>query len=154
MNRAISSGKELENIVLNILSSMSNIVNTKDYTSNMKSVSISQHKYRDIFTNNARVDFFHVNNYGKKFYIECKNQKVPGSVDTKFPYYILNITQNIYEDAVLVFILNTEGVRKCVLEWLVKQTELYPFYIISIKKLEILDNLLSNPELSNNKVFL
>ena len=138
-SRALLSGIKLEKIVLEKLAEMSEIVPNKNYHESKNKVTVPQYRYHDIFTAKARVDFLFVTESGKKFFIECKNQKTPGSVDVKFPYYILNMQSDAYKDSVFIFVLNPTGIRKNVLEWLIKQTELYKFYIVSHQELHHLD---------------
>lgn len=141
---AFQSGEKLEKLVLQKLSQISKIIKNKEYRVSNKAVNVTipQYVYKDIFTDRARVDFLHVNDKGKKFFIECKNQKVPGSVDTKFPYYIFNMQEQVYKDTTFIFVLNETGMRKKVLEWLINQSLIYKFYIVSSENLDELDKIL------------
>lgn len=129
--KAAKSGKILEKKVFDKLYS---------YCGNNLNI-VEQYKYKDIFNANARIDFLFINENNQKYFIECKNQKVPGSVDTKFPYYLFNMQQNLYQDSKFIFILNTDGIRKTVLNWLISQSGSYKFYIVSSKKLNELDDI-------------
>jgi DNA adenine methylase len=160
MNNANKSGIKLETCLTMFLND--NDIPVFDYK-NIKNTSkleldqlpyygITQYKHLDIFNANARIDILLVNNTsGKKFYIECKNQAVGGSVDQKFPYYIHNITNNKY-DGELVFLLNTKGIRSNVLNWLVENSEIYNYYILSIDNMERILEIMMG--ISNQRVFI
>jgi len=142
MSVANQSGKKLESHVLDKLSSFSTKTTNKKYSIGLINTTVPQYIYKDIFTDKARVDFLYVNSTGKRFFIECKNQSVPGSVDTKFPYYIFNMQQNMYKDSKFIFILNHPGIRAGVMECLIKQAPIYKFYIVSLDRLQELDSIL------------
>lgn len=160
MNNANKSGIKLETRLTMFLND--NDIPVFDYK-NLKTKSsleldelpyygITQYKHLDIFNANARIDILLINNtLGKKFYIECKNQAVGGSVDQKFPYYIHNITNNKY-DGELVFLLNTRGIRSNVLNWLVENSEKYNYYILSIDNMERILEIMMG--ISKQRVFI
>lgn len=137
---AVKSGRLLEKLVHKELSKVTNVKVTPQY------------QYKDIFGAKARVDFFVETqqslNYNKlhfnKFFIECKNQNVPGSLDQKFQYYIENIRQNKYEGNPLIFVLNTNGIRSKVLEYLVSNTSKYNFMIVDTHNIDKLNNIIHN----------
>ena len=137
---AIKSGRILEKLVFKELSQISN---TKI---------VPQFQYKDIFGAKARMDFFVETkasvNYNKlhsnKFFIECKNQNVPGSLDQKFQYYIENIRQNKYDGNPLIFVLNTNGIRPKVLDYLIKNTNKYNFMIVDTHNLDKLNKIVHN----------
>ena len=137
---AIKSGRILEKLVYKELSQMSRLRITPQY------------QYKDIFGAKARIDFFvetnRMTNYNKlhmtKFFIECKNQNVQGSLDQKFPYYIENIRQNKYEDSPLIFVLNTSGVRPKVLDYLINNATKYKYMIVDTHNLDKLNKIIHN----------
>lgn len=137
---AIKSGRLLEKLVHKELSQMSNVRITPQY------------QYKDIFGARARMDFFVETkqgvNYNKlhasKFFIECKNQNVPGSLDQKFSYYIENIRQNKYEGNPLIFVLNTNGVRPKVLDYLINNSLKYNYMIVDTHNLDKLNKIIHN----------
>lgn len=113
---------------------------------------ISQYKHTDIFNANARIDFLIVNNYtNKRYYLECKNQAVAGSVDQKFPYYIHNIQHNKY-DGQLIFLLNLSGIRQNVLNWLIENAPIYNYFVVSIENMEKIVEIVS--EVTNERIFI
>lgn len=142
---ATTSGHALEKTVLSLISQYSTVMSNKIYqkSTNITGVTVPQYTFTDIFSIKARADFLYISNQGNKFFIECKNQKVIGSVDLKFPYYIKNMESNIYGDSSFVFILNTLGIRKKVLSWLVEQSKVHKFYILSEQRLELLHKILN-----------
>lgn len=136
---AVKSGRILEKLVFKELTQISN------------TRVVPQFQYKDIFGAKARVDFFvetKLSDYNKlhmnKFFIECKNQNVPGSLDQKFQYYIENIRQNKYEGNPLIFVLNTNGIRPKVLDYLVNNTKQYNFMIVDTHNLDKLNNIIHN----------
>lgn len=153
---ANKSGVKLETKVSSLLSD--NNIPVYEYKSLYTSdttlpiYAVSQYKHLDIFNANARIDFLIVNNNSnKKFYLECKNQAVPGSVDQKFPYYIHNILNNKY-DGELVFLLNLSGIRQNVLNWLIENAVTYNYYLVSIDSMDrVLDIVNSS---TNERIFL
>jgi DNA adenine methylase len=113
---------------------------------------ISQYKHTDIFNANARIDFLIVNNEtNKRYYLECKNQAVPGSVDQKFPYYIHNIQHNKY-DGQLIFLLNLSGIRQNVLNWLIENAPIYNYFVVSIENMQRIVEIIS--EVTNERIFI
>lgn len=160
MNSANKSGVKLETRLTTFLND--NDIPVFDYKDlktkssceldNLPYYGITQYKHLDIFNANARIDILLVNNTsGKKFYIECKNQAVGGSVDQKFPYYIHNITNNKY-DGELVFLLNTRGIRSNVMNWLVDNSDVYNYYILSIDNMERILEIMMG--ISHQRVFI
>jgi len=144
---AIKSGRILEKLVFKELKQISN------------ARVVPQYQYKDIFGANARVDFFvetKLTNYNKlhmnKFFIECKNQNVPGSLDQKFQYYIENIRQNKYEGNLLIFVLNTNGIRPKVLDYLITNTTKYKFMIVDTHNLDKLNKIINN--MTHDSVFI
>lgn len=136
---AIKSGRILEKLVY-------------DNIKNIKNAKItSQYKYKDIFDAKARMDFL-VERECNKFFIECKNQNVPGSLDQKFPYYIENIRQNRYEGNRLIFVLNTNGIRKKVLDYLINNSMKYNYTIVDTYNLDKLNKIIYN--LTSELIFL
>lgn len=137
---ANKSGVRLETKVASLLSD--NNISVYEYKNltksdlNVGTYAVSQFKHLDIFNANARIDFLIVNNEtNKRYYLECKNQAVQGSVDQKFPYYIHNIQQKKY-DGELIFLLNLAGIRQNVLNWLIENANVYNYYIVSIENME------------------
>ena len=137
---AIRSGRLLEKVVYTQLKTIKNI--------NI----IPQYKYVDIFDANARMDFCVEKKFSSRFLIECKNQNVPGSLDQKFPYYIENMRENKYGDDTLIFVLNTNGIRQKVLEYLVNNTNRFNYKIVDVDNIKRLNNII-NDEVSDS-VFL
>ena len=136
---AFKSGRLLENLVFKELNKVKKVKITPQY------------QYKDIFGAKARADFFVETdsmNYNKlhfnKFFIECKNQNVPGSLDQKFQYYIENIRQNKYEGNPLIFVLNTKGVRPKVLDYLITNTNKYKFMIVDTNNIDKLNKIIHN----------
>ena len=111
----------------------------------MRNMKLKVHKqfcFKDIYGANAKVDFMVINQASeKKYFIECKNQNVKGSVDHKFMYYIENIRTNRY-DGEFIFVLNTAGLRKVVLEWLTESSKKENFKIVQHDNLSDLKKLL------------
>jgi DNA adenine methylase len=115
-SKANKTGSELEESILVIL---------KQFDPNV----VSQYSIKDIY-GNSKVDFKLVYN-DKVFYIEAKNQSVPGSVDQKFPYYIENIRSGVYgKDVHFIFIINTKGVRNGALSYLKQKQSEFAFSVI------------------------
>lgn len=129
---AIKSGRILEKLVFKELKQISN------------ARVVPQYQYKDIFGAKARVDFFVETKINTKFFIECKNQNVPGSLDQKFQYYIENIRQNKYEGNPLIFVLNTNGIRPKVLDYLITNTTKYKFMIVDTHNLDKLNKIINN----------
>jgi hypothetical protein len=128
---AIRSGRILEKLVHQELNKISNVI------------IIPQYKYGDIFGTRARIDFFVEEKLNKsKFFIECKNHNVTGSLDQKFPYYIENIRQNKYEDNPLIFVLNTNGIRPKVMDYLINNTSKFNYMIVDTHNLDKLNNII------------
>ena len=129
---AIKSGRILEKLVHQELNKISNAMITPQY------------KYGDIFGAQARMDFFVEMKLNKsKFFIECKNQNVSGSLDQKFPYYIENIRQNKYEGSPLIFVLNTNGIRPKVMDYLIKNTSIFNYMIVDTHNLDKLNKIIN-----------
>lgn len=136
---AIKSGKFLEKIVFNNLKTINNIKITPQYP------------YKDIFNSRAKIDFL-VEKQSNKFFIECKNQNVKGSLDQKFSYYIENIRQNKYNNHPLIFVLNTNGIRPLVLEYLIKNTSNFNYLIIDTHNIHKLETIINNKH--NTNIFI
>lgn len=117
---AVKSGRFLENLVFKELNKIPNLK------------VFPQYKYSDIFGARARIDFFVENKYSRKFFIECKNHNVRGSLDQKFSYYIENIREDRYEGNPLIFVLNTNGIRPKVLNYLVNNTKKFNYIVVDI----------------------
>lgn len=128
---AIKSGRILEKLVYKELSQISNVR------------VVPQYQYRDIFGARARMDFF-VEANKSKFFVECKNQNVKGSLDQKFPYYIENIRENKYGGNPLIFVLNINGVRSKVLDYLINNTCKYNYKIVDTNNLDKLNKIISD----------
>lgn len=158
--RANSSGKLLEDKILDIFHDEYNIkiVKSADSTNTKISETVNcfkcksncnstnfcfpQFKLNDIF-GESKIDFKVV--YSRKnFYFEVKNQNVKGSVDCKFPYYIENIKESVYKDGTFVFILNANGVRDSVLNYLVKHQQNLDFSVVDTTDLGSLINVFKN----------
>lgn len=122
-----TSGKKFEKLVEDFFKKNGvPVVKYKEYTGE-KNIVIPQYNIKDIFGSMSRVDFCYVTNT-KKYYIECKCQNTPGSVDVKFPYYIENIRQKVY-DGQFVFVLEGTGFRKNVLDWVKEQSKILDFKV-------------------------
>lgn len=136
---AVKSGRILENIVFQQLKTISHVK------------VVPQYQYKDIFGAKARIDFMVENaslNYNimhhNKFFIECKNQNVKGSLDQKFSYYLENIRQHKYEDNPLIFVLNTKGIRPVVLDYLIKNVSVYNYMLLDTHNIDKLDKIINN----------
>lgn len=135
---AIKSGRILEKLVFKELSQIANVK------------IVPQFQYKDIFGARARMDFFVETKESiskmpsNKFFIECKNQNVSGSLDQKFPYYIENIRENKYEGNPLIFVLNTNGIRPKVLEYLINNTAKYNYMIVDTHNVNKLNKIIHN----------
>jgi hypothetical protein len=129
---AIKSGRILEKLVHQELNKITNVRITPQY------------KYGDIFDAQARMDFLVEAKLNKsKFFIECKNQNVSGSLDQKFPYYIENIRQNKYDGNPLIFVLNTNGIRPKVMDYLIKNTSIFNYMIVDTHNLDKLNKIIN-----------
>ena len=85
--RATISGKELENLVEDIL-----IEQEVDYK--------SQKPFEGVYMKTCKMDFYI--NGPTRIAIECKAQKVAGSVDEKIPYVMLNLAKIEADMGILV----------------------------------------------------
>ena len=85
--RATISGKELENLVEDIL-----IEQEVDYK--------AQKPFEGVYMKTCRMDFYI--NGPTRIAIECKAQKVAGSVDEKIPYVMLNLAKIEADMGILV----------------------------------------------------
>lgn len=142
---AIRSGRLLEKLVYQELNKISNVRIT------------SQYKYSDIFGAKAKMDFV-VEKLNKnklnmnKYFIECKNHNVPGSLDQKFSYYIENIRQDKYDGNSLIFVLNTNGIRPKVMDYLINNTSNFNYMIVDTNNLDKLNIIINNE--TNESVFV
>lgn len=149
--KAHLSGKSLEALVAKQLNSMRIPVRptkraTDDVPYALRSrrawYAIPQFPYRDVFHANARCDFL-VTNDDRRFFIECKNQNVRGSVDQKFLYYIHNIMKGAYgPNGRLVFVVNPNGIRPNVYTWLTSHQQEYGYHVVHHKQLDKLHDIL------------
>ena len=64
--------------------------------------------YTDVTGRTSKIDFYHQNEYGKKFYIEAKNQIITGSVDAKLKGYLYDIEKNVFNGETFVFLFNND----------------------------------------------
>ena len=85
--RATISGKELENLVEDIL-----IEQEVDYK--------AQKPFEGVYMKTCKMDFYI--NCPTRIAIECKAQKVAGSVDEKIPYVMLNLAKIEADMGILV----------------------------------------------------
>ncbi len=85
--RATISGKELENLVEDIL-----IEQEVDYK--------AQKPFEGVYMKTCKMDFYI--NGPTRIAIECKAQKVAGSVDEKIPYVMLNLAKIEADMGILV----------------------------------------------------
>lgn len=129
---AIKSGRILEQLVFNNLKTIKNIKITPQYP------------YKDIFGANAKIDFLVQKQTQHKFFIECKNQNVKGSLDQKFSYYLENIRQQKYDNHPLIFVLNTKGIRPLVLDYLVKNSSNFNYLIVDTHNIHNLQKIIHN----------
>ena len=129
---AIKSGRFLEQLVFNNLKTINHIKITPQYP------------YKDIFGANAKIDFLVQKQPKHKFFIECKNQNVKGSLDQKFSYYLENIRQQKYDHHPLIFVLNTKGIRPLVLDYLVKNVSNFNYLIVDTHNIHKLQHIINN----------
>lgn len=137
---AIKSGRILEQRVFNHLKTIPNIKITPQYS------------HKDIFGANARIDFLVQKKNHSKFFIECKNQNVKGSLDQKFSYYLENIRQQKYNNHPLIFVLNTKGIRPIVLDYLVKNVSNFNYLLVDTHNINKLKDIIN--EKTNETVFI
>jgi len=58
---------------------------------------------------------------GRSIRIECKWQRVPGSVDEKFPYLLLNMVA--CSESEVIVICGGKGAKRAAIEWLVRNAK-------------------------------
>jgi len=87
-----------------------------------------------IYGHPVKIDFFIENAYGYPdgIAIECKWQDVPGSVDEKFPYLVLNIKERFPCPAVIM--LDGSGQRPGSIDWIKSQTDEKLIAVFSISE--------------------
>jgi len=120
MARANKSGAILEEFIHEVLNTFGGI--------NIK----NQYPLKDIF-GTCKVDF-KVDYKGRAFFIEAKNQSVPGSVDQKLPFYIENIREGKYPGH-FVFVIKGEGIRNGAISYLKRKQRELDFSIIDFTTL-------------------
>lgn len=121
MARANRSGAILEGLIQDTLNTYTGIT------------IIKQFPLKDIF-GTCKVDF-KVNYKGWDFFIEAKNQSVPGSVDQKLPFYIENIRERKYPGH-FVFVIKGEGIRNGAIAYLKQKQKELNFSIIDFTTLD------------------
>lgn len=147
MSKAVKSGQILETTIKYFLHDSCNLLLKTNETDNCKicdkicskNVFYYQYSLEDIYGKSC-IDFF-VNILDKNFYIEVKNQKVPGSVDQKFPYYIENVRKEYYSGE-LIFVLCSDYIRQNVLNYLNKVQNELPIHLVFSDKLLLLKDIL------------
>lgn len=127
-NRAYTTGKDLEMQVKKVFTDAGVLHVNLAKTPLTRNTIACQYPFTDIFGCRARVDFCYMDTLGTKYYIECKQQSVTGSVDQKFPYIIENVK---LMDCNYILFLRGDGVRPKVLEWLKGKAESEKFTLMT-----------------------
>lgn len=112
---AIKNGKDFENkveTIINNITGYNSVVNSK--ATSKKDCLIRQYPFTSIYESNGRVDF-RLDFSRKTYYIECKFQRVKGSVDEKLPYTLMNVQQH---SGIKIIVIDGEGWRPGALKWL------------------------------------
>lgn len=150
MNRAVHSGKTLENAVTKYFHDTLSAKIVK-YSAKLsfgdagcalcdethekdRGVLVLQHRLKDVL-GTAFIDALFHDAQGNKTYIEIKNQNVRGSVDQKFPLYVENVKERVY-DGTLLLIVNKKGVREGVMSYLADRCQHHRFYVVDEENIE------------------
>lgn len=73
--------------------------------------------YTSIYGCNSRSEFLYRHRFGFDLRIECKWQQVPGSIDEKLPYLLMNATHAMPEKNIWL-IVDGNGARTKAVDWL------------------------------------
>ena len=105
---AVMNGKAFENKIEDIIynkTGYKSILNSK--TKTLDNNLIRQYIFENIYGGSSRLDF-RLNFKNITYYIECKFQRVNGSVDEKLPYTLLNINQH---EGTKIIVIEGDGWR-------------------------------------------
>lgn len=122
---ANSAGKTLESAVRGTLTGKGlEILNYKDWVKDKSKHSdellICNAPYRSVYGHNAKTEFLILSKrYQVETRVECKWQSAKGSVDEKFPYLFINLTQQINERHIII-LLDGGGAKEGAISWLAK----------------------------------
>ena len=114
------NGVKFEKLVEEVITektSYSSVVNSK--AKGLNDNLIRQYPFETIYGSKGKLDY-RLDYNGKTYYIECKFQKVKGSVDEKLPYTLMNIKQH---DGIKIIVIDGEGWRPGALEWLMVNSD-------------------------------
>ena len=125
---AVINGLKLEDDIKNVMLSFNfKFMPYRDYQRLLKKEGnflLKDIPYKTIYGQSGRSEFLIKSNlFNLNHRVECKEQKVPGSVDEKFPYLMRNCLESFPEKDVVI-IHRGDGFKVGAVPWLKKEAEI------------------------------